>query len=81
MMLIRTVKLKLFKPGNKEAVVQRIVAGPGRHFTAANIEKILTEFVDKVEAAMPDRYRFVQIGPAEFNFVRIDRPTTAPIPD
>jgi hypothetical protein len=69
-MLIRSVKLKLFKPGNKKAVVQRVVAPKGHHFSAANIEKILSEFVAKVEAAMPDRYRLVQVGAAEFNLVR-----------
>jgi len=71
-MLITTVTLKLFRPGNKQADIQRIVAGPGRHFTRANIEKILAEFVEKVEAAMPDRYRLVQVGRAAFNLVRID---------
>ena len=70
-MLIRAVKLKLFEPGNKKSVTQRYVAGPGRHFTAANVEKILTEFVDKVEEAMPGRYRLVAIGPGEFNLVRV----------
>jgi hypothetical protein len=66
------VKIKLFQPGNKKFVTQKTVAGPRRHFTAANIEKIITEFAEKVEAAMPDRYRMVQISPSEFNFVRID---------
>jgi hypothetical protein len=70
--IIRTVKIKLFQPGNKKAITQRCVAGPRRHFTAANIEKILAEFVEKVEAAMPDRYRMVQVGRGEFNFVRVD---------
>jgi hypothetical protein len=74
-MLIRTLKLKLFKPGNKGFVTQRAVAPPGRHFTAANIETILSEFAEKVEAAMPDRYRMVQIGPGEFNFVRLEVPS------
>jgi hypothetical protein len=71
-MLIRTVKLKLFMPGNKKAVTHTMVSGPGRHFTAANIEQILAGFVAKVEAAMPDRYRMVVVGPATFNFVRTD---------
>jgi hypothetical protein len=70
--VIRCIKLKLFKPGNKSSVTQRVVAGPGRHFNPANIEKVLADFVDKVEAAMPNRYRMVQIGRAEFNFMERD---------
>jgi hypothetical protein len=69
--LIRTIKLKLFKPGNKGFVVQRVHAPKGRHFTAAQIEAILTEFCERVEKAMPGRYRLVQIGPADFNLVRV----------
>lgn len=70
-MIIRTIKMKVFLPGNKKAMTLRTVAEPGHHFTAANIERILAEFVEKLDAAMPDRYRMVQIGRAEFNFVRI----------
>lgn len=73
-MLIRRVKIKLFKPQNRGSVTQITSAGPRHHFTAANIEKILADFVEKVEAAMPDRYRMVQVGPGEFNFVRITTP-------
>ena len=73
-MLIRTIKLRLFKPGNKESATKVVKAGTGRHFTAENIEAILTEFANRVEAAMPDRYRMVQVGRAEFNFVRITPP-------
>ena len=71
-MIIRTVKMKVFQPGNKKAMTLRTIAQPGHHFTAANIEKVLAEFVDKLDTAMPDKYRMVQIGRAEFNFVRID---------
>lgn len=70
-MIIRTVKLKLFQPGNKKFFIKTVVAGPGKRFTAAGIEKILADFVDKVDAAMPDRYNVVQVGPGAFNFVRI----------
>lgn len=70
--MVRIVKIKLFQPGNKKFVTQRTSAPPKHHFTAANIEKILAEFAEKVEAAMPDRYRMVQVGPGEFNFVRTD---------
>ncbi len=70
--MIRIIKIKLFKPGNKGFVTERTVAGPRRHFTPANIETILSQFVERVEAAMPDRYRMVQIGPGEFNFVWTD---------
>jgi hypothetical protein len=69
--LIQAIEIKLFQPGNKKAVTGRIVAGPGRHFTAANVEAALREYAEKVEAAMPDRYRIVQVGRAAFNFVRV----------
>jgi len=69
---IQTITLKIFSPGNKKADTQRIVAGPGRHFTAANIETILAKVGEKVDAEFPDQYRLVAIGPAAFNFVRTD---------
>jgi hypothetical protein len=71
--LVQTVKLKLFAPGNKKFVTHRIAAGPGHHFTAENIEKILADFVDKVEAAIPGYYRMVQIGRGEFNFIHLGK--------
>ena len=73
-MIIRSVKMKVFAPGNKKAMTLRTVAKAGHHFTAANIEKVLAEFVDKLDTAMPDKYRMVQTGRAEFNFVRIEKP-------
>ncbi len=75
-MVIRTIKFKLFAPGNKTFVTRTTVAGSGRHFTAANIETILAEYADKVETAMPARYRMVQVGRGEFNFVRTDLPAS-----
>ena len=72
--MVRSVKIKLFQPGNKKFVARRWAAGAGKYFTEANITAILTEFAEKVEKAMPDRYRMVQIGPGEFNFVRIALP-------
>jgi hypothetical protein len=70
--MIRTVKVKVFQPGNKGFITHRTIAGPRRHFTAANIEKILEGYVEKIEAKAPGLYRMVQIAPAEFNFVRTD---------
>ena len=70
-MLIQTVKLKLFAPGNKKFKVQRVLAGKGRHFTPERIDLILAAFVEKVEEKLPGQYRMVQIGRAEFNFIHI----------
>ena len=76
-MIIRCVKMKVFAPGNKKAMTFRTVAAPGHHFTAANIEKVLAEFVEKLDAAMPDLYNMVQVGRGDFNFVRIEKPVEA----
>jgi hypothetical protein len=67
--VIRTVKVKVFQPGNKRCITHRTIAGPRKYFTEAGIEKILEGYVEKVEAAAPGQYRMVQVAPAEFNFI------------
>lgn len=70
--MIRTITVKVFDRGNKKHITRTTRAGARRHFSEANIEAILAEYVEKLEAVAPDQYRMVQVGPGAFNFIHLE---------
>jgi hypothetical protein len=69
--IIRTVKIKVFRAGNKESYTHRTIAAPHQQFTKEGIQAILAQYVEKIEVIAPDQYKMVRIGPGEFNFVHV----------
>lgn len=77
-MIIRSLKVKVFRVGNKGFVVQTNHAGQKKHFTADGIEKMLAQYAEQIEKNMPnEEYKLVQVGRGEFNFVHVETKAAA----
>jgi hypothetical protein len=68
--LYRTVRIKVFAPGNAQ-VEKRIVTAPGgQGYSEDGVQQLLDDTANRIEHAMPGHeYRLVALGPATFNFV------------
>lgn len=68
--LYRTIRIKIYSPGNAKFDKRIIQAPPRKGYTEEQIQKVLEEYVEKLTTAMPGHeYRLVEVGEATFNFV------------
>jgi hypothetical protein len=69
-LLAKSVRIKIFTPGNKRAVTRVHLAGSGRGIGVDGVDGLLKRTADKIEQQWPaEEYSLVQVGPFAFNFV------------
>jgi hypothetical protein len=73
------IEVRIFNPGNKDSKLHIIQAQPGHAYPEKQVDGIVENFAEKLEAAAPgEEYEIVDVGPARFNFVwRGRKPTPA----
>lgn len=70
----KRILVKVFPPGNKSPKKRLFRAPPGKMLTPQGVDSVLTQTVNAIEQEWfpGHEYRFVPIGPGEFNFIHED---------
>jgi hypothetical protein len=69
-MSIKSIRIKIFEPGNRKHKVYMFRAGKQRHFVEAGVTDILAKVAEEVEKMHPEHeYGMVQVGKGDYNFL------------
>lgn len=67
---MKTIKIRIFLPGNKKSKMQIIRCKPGHVYHEKGVDVILAKIADNITKMYPDEdYGLVPVGDCQFNFV------------
>jgi hypothetical protein len=75
---LKTLRFRVFEPGNKISHLTTIQARPGMVFTEEGIQRELEKFSEMLDKTFPQQqFRLVELSRGQFNF--INEPKSKPI--